>query len=67
MYVHLEQKDVQYEFFNVVKNKNYDFYPLDRVPELVAPDDDEGKLSEPDYEELPDDDDDVEDGFKNVG
>ena len=38
-----------------------------RVPEFVAPDDDEGELSEPDDEELPDDDDDVEDGFENVG
>ena len=67
IYVHLEEKDVQHEFFNMVKNRNYDFSPRDRVREFVAPDDDEGELSEPDDEELPDDDDDVEDGFENIG
>lgn len=46
----------------MVKNKNYDFYALDRTPEVVAPNDAEGELSEPDIDELPDDDDEGDEG-----
>ena len=59
-YVHLEEMDVKSEFFTMVNNRNYDFYSLDRIPEIVAPDDDAGELSEPDDDELPDDDDETD-------
>ena len=60
IYVHLEETDVKKEFLTMVQNRNYDFYPLDRIPEIVAPDDDTGELSEPDDDELPDDDDEAD-------
>ena len=59
-YVHLEEMDVKSEFFTMVNNRNYDFYSLDRIPEIVAPNDDTGELSEPDDNELPDDDDEAD-------
>lgn len=62
VYATLEEKDVQQEFFSMVKNKNYDFYALDRTPEVVEPNDAEGELSEPDIDELPDDDDEGDEG-----
>ena len=57
VYTHLEAGDIKKEFFTMVKNKNYDFYSLDRVPEVVSPMDD-GEYDEPeaDMDEEADDD-----------
>ena len=42
----------------MVQNKNYDFYSLNRVPEIVAPaDDTEYEEPEADMDEKADDDD----------
>ncbi|MCD7814580.1 MAG: site-specific integrase [Lachnospiraceae bacterium] len=57
VYTHLEAGDIKGEFFSLMNNKAYNFYPLDRTPETVAPDiggdEDEG---EPDMDAAPDDD-----------
>ncbi|MCD8075727.1 MAG: site-specific integrase [Lachnospiraceae bacterium] len=57
VYTHLEAGDIKGEFFSLMNNKAYNFYPLDRQPETVAPDtvgdDDEG---DPDIDAAPDDD-----------
>lgn len=58
VYTHLEAGDIKKEFFSMVQNKNYDFYSLNRVPEIVAPaDDTEYEEPEADMDEKADDDD----------
>ena len=58
VYTHLEAGDVKTEFLSMANNSNYDIYPLTRIPTTVAPNDDPDgdDEPEPDFEELPDDD-----------
>lgn len=58
VYMHLETGDIKKEFFSMLQNKNYDFYSLNRVLEIVAPvDDTEYEEPEADMDEKADDDD----------
>ena len=36
--------DLQASFENIGRNKNFDFYSLTRIPEIVASNDDTGEL-----------------------
>ena len=56
VYTHLEETDLLNTFDSIRQNQNYDFYSLARVPVTVAPFDDTGELSEPDFEEAADND-----------
>ena len=56
VYTHLEETDLLNTFDSIRQNQNYDFYSLSRVPVTVAPFDDTGELSEPDFEEAADND-----------
>lgn len=57
VYTHLESGDILKQFGSLKDNRNYDFYSLSRIPGLVSPDDDSGEMTEPDFDEAPDDDD----------
>ena len=56
VYTHLSESDLLSSFEKIGKNKNFDFYSLSRMPQKIAPADDTGELSAPDFLELPDDD-----------
>ncbi len=56
VYTHLSESDLLSSFEKIGKNKNFDFYSLSRTPQKIAPADDTGELSAPDFLELPDDD-----------
>lgn len=55
VYTHLSESDLLDSFEVIGRNRNFDFYSLTRIPEIVAPNDDTEELSEPDFTELPDD------------
>lgn len=58
VYTHLEEANLLETFSTMRENKNFDFYSLSRVPQTVAPaDDDTGEMSEPDFDEIADNDD----------
>lgn len=59
VYTHIESGDIKKEFLNMVQNKSYDFYSLDRKPVTIAPVDD-SEYVEPEYNLDEDADDDEE-------
>lgn len=40
VYTHLSESDLLNSFEVIGRNRNFDFYSLTRIPEIVAPNDD---------------------------